>query len=212
MLGSKLSIRVILGLVIGVMGLLLVVASTVSLVGAADRYGEARSIAALAPISGHFFKALSYHRLERGNVLTALKAEAPADASATADIATNRRIVEEGYAGGMKLVAGIDLKGVPEAVAQLKAAQERVEALRPKVDAALRQKAADRDPSLVKDWPVATQTYLDTLEGASHAIEESMLNVDPRVDQIVTIKRAAWATRTHAGAAILRLLTGLSSG
>ena len=212
MLGAKLSIRTILELVIGVMGLLLVVASTVSLVGIAGRYGEARSIASLAPVSGQFFKSLSFLRLERGNGLTALRAEAPAEAAVTADIAKNRGLVEEGYAGGLKLLAGVDLKGVPEAVAQLKAAHEAVEALRPKVDAALRQKIAERDQSLVKDWPVATQTYLDRLEGASHAVEESMLNIDPRVDQLVTIKRAAWATRTHAGASVLRILTGLSSG
>ncbi len=172
MFGTKLSIRTILGAVIGVMGLLLVAASTVALCGAAGRYGEAKNIAALAPVSGQFFKSLSFLRLERGNGLTALRAEAPAEAAVTTDIATNRRLVEEGYAGGLKLLQGVDLKGVPEAVAQLKAAHDTVEALRPKVDAALRQKGAERDQSLVKEWPTATQAYLDKLEGASHAVEE----------------------------------------
>jgi hypothetical protein len=101
MLNTKLSIRTILGAVIGIMGLLLVAATTVALVGAAGRYDQTKSIAALAPVSGQFFKSLSYLRLERGNGLTALRGEAPADSGALNDIETNRRLDEEGYAGGL---------------------------------------------------------------------------------------------------------------
>jgi len=97
------------------------------------------------PVSQQFFKSLQALRLERGNALTALKAAAPAESTMIADIANSRQIVEDGYAGGLKLLDGIDAPGLAAAVAQLKSAHEAVAALRPKLDAALRQKSAERD-------------------------------------------------------------------
>jgi hypothetical protein len=212
MSGSKLSIRTILGSVIGLLGLLLVSATVVALVGVFDRYGEAKRIAGLAPSSQGFFQSLQTLRLERGNGLTALKAEAPADAKMTDDIAKNRRLVEEGYAAGVKQLAGVELRGLSESLSQLKAAHDKVDALRPKLDAALRQKSAERDAAFIKDWPVVTQGLLDALDGTSRLVEDSMMGVDPMVDQLLTVKRVGWMTRTNVGAAVLRLLTGLSSG
>jgi methyl-accepting chemotaxis protein len=211
MIGTKLSIRTILGAVIGIMGVLLVVASVVALVGVVGRYSEARHVAARAPVSQQFFQALQALRLERGNALTGLKGAAPATVAVTDDIAHQRQIVEDGYAGGLKLLDGIDLPNLASSVAQLKSAHDAVAALRPKVDAAVRQKGTERDPSLARDWPVATQAYLDALDGTSHLLEESMMLVDPAIDQLLTIKREAWLTRASGGAFVLRILSALAS-
>src|SRR5271154_6986918 len=95
MLGTKLSIRAILGLVIGVMGLLLVAASVVSLVGVAGRYGEAERVAARAPVSQQFFKSWQALGLEGGGALTGLRAKGPANAVLTGDVASQRQTVED---------------------------------------------------------------------------------------------------------------------
>src|ERR1700733_641426 len=124
MLGAKLSIRTILGSVIAIMGLLLVTASVIALVGVIGRHGEAQNVAARAPVSQQFFKSLQALRLERGNGVTGLKAPGEAEAGFIRDMLSERQVVEGGYAGGLKLLAGLDVPGLAASVAQLKSTHD----------------------------------------------------------------------------------------
>ena len=186
---NNLSIRTVLGLVIGLMGLLLVVLSTMALVDALDRNQAARRVAALAGTTQSLFKALQSHRLERGNELAPLMADAPAAASVDQVVGGNRKSTEEGYTDGMAALARLDLPGLPATVAKLAAAHDAVAALRPKADAALHQPKSSRDAALLQDWPKQTQALLNALSDTSDVLEADLKLVDPIVDQLLSIKR-----------------------
>src|SRR5277367_6329742 len=108
---NNLSIRTLLGLIIGVMGLLLIVLSASSLVEALGRSQDARKVATLAPATQALFKALQSHRLERGNELAPLMAEAPAPDVLDRVIAGQRKTAEDGYATGVAILQRLDQIG-----------------------------------------------------------------------------------------------------
>jgi len=209
---NNLSIRTLLGLIIGVMGLLLTVLNASSLIEALGRSQDARKVATLAPATQALFKALQSHRLERGNELAPLMAEAPAPDVLDRVIAAQRKTAEDGYTTGVAILERLDLPGLPAKLSTLKSAHEAVAALRPKADAALLQPKSARDQSVVQSWPKLTQSYLDALSDTSDVIEANLKLIDPMVDQLLSIKRAAWVVRNYAGSEVLMAGAALSVG
>jgi len=209
---NNLSIRTILGLVIGTMGVLLVTLSGSALIDAFERNQAARRVAAIAATSQSLFKALQSHRLERGNELAPLMADAAADDTVDKVVGGNRKATEEGYGDGVARLAQLDLPGLPAMVAKLKAAHDTVAALRPRADAALHQPKAARDAGLLQDWPKETQALLDVLNATTDLLEADLKLVDPTVDQLLSIKRAAWAVRYYAGSEVLMAGSALAAG
>ncbi|MDB5360985.1 MAG: methyl-accepting chemotaxis protein [Rhodospirillales bacterium] len=209
---NNLSIRGILGLVIGIMGLLLVALSVGSLITALDRSTDARRVAALSATTQSLFKALQNHRLERGNELAPLMAEAPAPDVVDKVVAPSRKGTEEGYAAGMAALKQLDLPGLAAKVATLSAAHDTVAGLRPKADAALLQPKSARDAALIQAWPRETQGFLNVLSDTSDLIEAELKLIDPMVDQFLSIKRAAWVVRNYAGTEVLMAGAALATG
>ena len=208
---SKLSIRATLGLLIGILGLMLVATAIGGFAGALDRHAAARRVATLAPVSQALFKTLQEARLERGNTQTGLSGDAPAVQAMVDDIAGNIRKTEEGYDASLKLLAGVEVAGLSQAVTKLKASHDAVVALRAKAAGDLTRPKTQRDAQLLKDWPGTGQNFLDQLEATGNLLESSLLLVDPVIDQLLTVKRAAWTTRSYAGSAVLRIGSTLSA-
>ncbi|WP_341705810.1 HAMP domain-containing protein, partial [Ferrovibrio sp.] len=207
------SIRTTLGLVIGVLGLLLVALSVVSLTAAIGRNEAARKVATLAPISQAFFNSLQQHRLERGNILIAMRADAAASKDTVEGIDNQREATKTGYATGVsKLSALTDLPGTAPVLARLKAAHEAVEAMRGKMMAQIGLPKAQREAPIAAEWAKTTQAYLDAVQGASDFLETSLQLVDPVVDQLLSVKQNAWTIRNYAGSLVLRILTTMSAG
>jgi methyl-accepting chemotaxis protein len=209
---NNLSIRTLLGSIIGILGVLLVALSSLSLIAAFDGNRAARHVAALATTSQSLFKALQSHRLELGNELTPLMAEAPAADTVDKAVGGYRKAAEEGYADGMAALASLDVPGLPAAVAKLKATHDALVSIRPKADAALHQPKAARDPSVAQDWSKQCQAFLNALSATSDLLEADLKLVDPEVDQLLSIKRAAWTVRNYAGAQVLLGGSALSIG
>jgi methyl-accepting chemotaxis protein len=207
---SRLSIRATLGLLIGILGFMLVAAGIAGVTGAWQRYRAAARVAELAPVSEALFKTLQEARLERGNTLTSLSGEAVG--AMADDIAANLRKTEEGYAASLKLLAGVEVPGLAQATTKLKASHDALAALRPKAAGDMKLPKAQRDPQLLKDWPAAGQAFLDQLEATGTLLETSLLLVDPVVDQLLAVKRAAWTVRSAAGSMVLRIGSTLSAG
>src|SRR3546814_7530563 len=114
----SLSIRTTLGLVIGILGLLLVAVSIIALVAAVEHNRAAQKVARLAPISQDFFNSLQQHRLERGNILIAMRGDNPASKDTVDGIAGPRDATKAGYnAGFAKLSAVSGLPGTAELLA-----------------------------------------------------------------------------------------------
>ena len=155
------SIRTTLGLVIGVLGIMLVAISAISLNQAIQRYYAAQKVATLAPISQAFFRSLQQHRLERGNIMIAFRADAPASKDSIDNISAQRDSTKDGYNTGYALLSATrDLPGAAPILTKLKSAQDAVEAMRPKMMALIAQPKDQRDAQAMQEWPRVTQGYL----------------------------------------------------
>ena len=94
---NGLTIRTMLGVIIGALALLLIGSLASGLLDAFSRTQSAQRIARLAGADQQLFNTLMGFRLERGTFLATLVAEGTADAAADTRIATNRQISETAY-------------------------------------------------------------------------------------------------------------------
>ena len=201
---DRLSIRMVLGQIIGFLGIFLLMQCATGLYGAVEHNSEARRVALLASTSEQLFSTLIGFRLERGTAIASLAAEAPADRSASERIASNREISEKGYRNAMRLLAGINDAGLAPIVERFTAAHEALAPQRSKADAAILQPKSARD-SVKDDYPKVAQAYLDAILAISDALEASLQMVDPVLDHLLRVKQSAWSTRNYGGLVAVRI-------
>jgi methyl-accepting chemotaxis protein len=199
-LAAKFSIRAILGSVIGVLGLLLVALSAGALVGAIERDGNAQHLSTLVPITQQLFTALQNLRLERGQTSGALQAEAPVDADIGSKIAADRKRASASYDAAIGMLDKLALPRLAETLGRLKSTHEATLVAAQQADDAIKQSKSQRDAEIGRSYPAITQSYLDSLDATSRVIEDEISAIDPAVDELIAIKRAAWSSRTAAGA------------
>ncbi|WP_372394925.1 HAMP domain-containing methyl-accepting chemotaxis protein [Azospirillum sp. HJ39] len=209
---SRLSIRATLGLVVAALGLLLIATSTHTLIDVVDRTRNAQRVAALSETSRDLLRTLLAIRLERGLVGPALGADEAAGDGDLRQIAANREVAETGYAAIAAKLDGLTLPGLPAAAGALRAAHDRLSALRQQADTAIRQRKALRDPAAAVAWATVPVAYLDALTAATDLLDGSLKLADPMVDHLLAIKRAAWNTRLNAGGMSLRIQTAVATG
>jgi methyl-accepting chemotaxis protein len=211
-MAHSLSIRAILGMVIGAMGLLLVVLGLTNVIDSVGRNANAHRVAEKAAISRSLFKTLMATRLERGIGLSALANDNPIDAGSASDMASYRHTSQDGYADSIKALGEVDVPGLPQAVERLRTAEQATETLRAKLDTAARQAKGGRDATLAGEFSKTSQSLLDGLIATGDILEASMKLVDPVVDHFLSVKRAAWTTRLFLGASAVRMQTAVAGG
>jgi methyl-accepting chemotaxis protein len=199
----NISIRTLLGLIIGALGVLLIVRNSTSLTSAVTESANARRVATSAMVSKHLFGSLIGLRIERGSEIAGLTSEEPISKATDTEIARGRASYETGYAEALKALATLDLPELAPAIDNLKKTHDAVAIMLPKVDAAIRQPKASRDASLAQDWPKLTQSMLDAILATSDPLEASLKMVDATTDHFLAIKRAAWIARLSLGTAAL---------
>jgi methyl-accepting chemotaxis protein len=208
----RLSLRTILGLLIGTMGLLLILGSAASLRSAAGRAGEARKVAELAAISQKLFLSLSASRVERGSLGAALLAPNPIDAAGEPRITSNRQVAEQNYAVVMPLLAAVRLPDGAALIERLRAAHDALNGARARADAAIHQPKPARDPALPATMEQAVQSWVDAATAVTDVVDASLLLTDPLVDHYVELKRAAWAMRLYGGQEFFYISTAAAAG
>jgi methyl-accepting chemotaxis protein len=202
---ASLSIRTVLGLLFGAMSVLLVVLTANNLASSVKEWRNAGQVRSLTTVSQQLFKTILGTRLERGTELTAVLTDAPADQVATSRIRDNRAVSETGYAETLGLLQGIDVPGLAAALGRLRAAHEDMAGLRPTIDSQITKPKADREASLPTTVPKVTTAYLDALVAASDVLESGLQRLDPVVDHLLAVKRAAWAVRNFGGLVAVRM-------
>ncbi|MDR3539251.1 MAG: methyl-accepting chemotaxis protein [Acetobacteraceae bacterium] len=209
---TDLSIRAILGLLIAAMGLLLFALSAGALVDSYHRDSDAHRVAASTVTSQYLFTAMLNVRNERGGTIGSLVAEGTVDSVVEGNMTRSRSISEADYADGIAALARLNLPEMASATEALKAAHAAIVAARIKVDAAIHQSRATRDPGIVRDWPVVSQAFLDAIIATTDPLENALELVDPVVDHFLVVKRAAWGTRLNLGLAFLPAQTAVAAG
>ena len=209
---AGMSIRLVLGQIIGVLGLMLFALSAAGLYSAVERNDAARRVASLAGTDQQLFATLLGFRLERGTTSSALISATPADSGADARIADNRQISENGYRAVVERLAGTVEPGLVAPLAKLTAAHETLAVDRTKADTAIHQPKPSRDPSVAQNYGKSALAYLDSLLALIAQLEASTKLVDPMVDQLLLIKQSAWAARNYGGLVALRLEGAVAAG
>ena len=204
---ERMSLRMVLGLILGLLSLLLGVLTLSGFITAYDRDVDAKRVALLAATDQQLFNALLGFRIERGTVNPALLAEAAADAAADARITANRAQSEEGYRQAIARLAGVDLPGLPALSANLIRAHDALAGLRPAADTAIHQPKATRDTSIGSSYGTSAQAYLDAIVATGNGLEDALKLIDPVVDHLLVIKQSAWAARNYGGLVAIRLET-----
>jgi methyl-accepting chemotaxis protein len=202
---ARMSIRLVLGQIIGVLGLMLFALSAAGLYGAVERNDAARRVASLAGTDQQLFATLLGFRIERGTTLSALISATPADGVADARIADNRRASENGYRAAVERLAGTEELRLAALLAKLTAAHETLAADRTQADAAIHQPKPTRDPAVEQSYVKSAQAYLNAVLALIGQLEASTKLVDPMVDQLLFIKQSAWAARNYGGLVALRI-------
>jgi diguanylate cyclase (GGDEF)-like protein len=193
------SMQTILGLLIGSVGLLLVAVSVEALIDAGLRYGSSRRIAELSVISKPLLTSLIGARVERGTIANALLGDDPIDADSLQVIRQARRDADETYAQAMRGLARTSLATVSDSANTLRRTHDAAAALRERADAAVQLPKPQRDPDLVRNEPPVFQLWVDATLAASELVEPAMMLIEPKIDQLLSVKRAAWAIRSSAG-------------
>jgi methyl-accepting chemotaxis protein len=206
------SIRTILWSIMGLLGALLVCLSVAEVASTWTYYRDTQRVGALVGASRALFGALQAERLERGTGLISLSKADPVDTANWTTITTNRAVTESSLADGVQQLTMMNRPELVPLLAELRSTHDALVALRPAMDAAIRQPKAARDPSLLQSWPQAGQTFLDALNKVTDVSEGALKLSNPTIDELLAVKRAAWLSRSYAGTVVLRLLATLGSG
>jgi methyl-accepting chemotaxis protein len=206
------SIRSVLGAIIGVLGLFLIGQLATGLFGAIARDGAAQKVERFASTDQQLFATLLGFRLERGTFLSALVAEAPANANADNRIATNRQLSETAYKSVLERLEGVSDPRLAAALSKLVAVHDVLAPLRPKAETAIHQAKAERDPKVGDEFRKAAQDYLDAILTLTAELENVLKLSDPVVDHLLGVKQSAWAARNFGGLVAIRLETAAASG
>ena len=209
---QNISIRTTMSVVFFVLGLIIFTYATNALIAARTEAVQAEAGISLVRASRALLQTLYATRLERGASLQFLAADQPLDADTLSGLYAERQRAVAGIAEAAALVDDLDLPSVKATLGPLQAARERVERLRPRVDAALRVSKAQRDAGTVPEAQTALQAMLDTLTATTDAVDAAIPRTDLVLERNLALKRSAWATRMALGAVALRIQTSLSAG
>ena len=209
---ARMSIRAVLGQIIGVLGILLIALSTMELLATVERNEAARRVASLAGTDQQLFVTLIGFRRERSATNQGLISEAVADSAADARVASGRDISENGYRAVVERLARTADTTLLPLLARLTAAHDAVATQRPRAGAAMHKPKSERDPSVAQEFLKAAKGHLDAILDLTSALEASVKLVDPVVDQLLMVKQAASAARNFGGLMALRIESAAAAG
>jgi hypothetical protein len=207
---SRLSIRAIIGTLFALMGIMVITVSVSSVLTSLERQASADRVAKLTVVGRTLLQTLLASRLERGAHLPALGANDPANIDTLGAIESNRQKSVSGYQQATDAIAQLELADLEKVSTQLRSVHEQMQTLRPAADAAIRQQKASRDAEVVQKYQKIPQAYLDAITAVIDQLDASMRLNDPTIDHLLTIKRAAWATRLNAGAHSVKVQTAVA--
>jgi methyl-accepting chemotaxis protein len=195
---DRLSIRSSLYALFGLSAIVMCAQAAVSVGGAWTQVNQTERVIDLAGAGRQLFEALQYFRPERGPTRVALGAPTPADPKLIAQFETLRARSVPAIAVTVSTCSRIACADGSEAE-KIKQGAEKVAALRPDVDRALKLPLAQRRAGIAKTWNDTATALVDELERASLSVTDKIRMVDPAIAELVGIKEAAWMVRDGVG-------------
>ena len=189
------SIRTFLTLVIAVMGVALLAVVGMRVFSDAARSTRAQDVVALAKIGQSLLPALVSSRIERSTLVVGSMAAAPADAASWQRLDMHRPITD---ARCEESIAALRASSLPAAAAladRMAATHDRLAAIRPAIDAAIRLPLSQRDAALIKSYGEVSADYVMAITASVDAVERATSLFDPKIDRLISLNRAASAAR-----------------
>jgi methyl-accepting chemotaxis protein len=194
----SLTIGTLLYFLLGAMLLMLCSLLAVSMVDAVKRKSTAERVVEMARANRDVFIALQNLRVERGPTRTALGLK---DAASDAQLAYFKEARAKSGPALAAVIAGCGQINCFDAgaAAQLRAASERLAAMRVESDQALRQPLEARRSGIVQDFNAASTQVVELLEKISLFLTAEVRAVNSFTAEQSAIKNAAYITRDAAG-------------
>ncbi len=202
------SLGTILGAIFCAMGLIVVLSQAATLFKSVQSSRDAERMIGTVAADKALFQALANARTERSNVNVALNRATIVDAAGQEMINGPRERSEAGYNAAIEILKTRDMADL----AALQAAHDTVAALRKAADMSVTRPLAERPQDLLRDWPVKTQAYLDSLANITDKFDESFAQADSLTLSLLAIKRNAWAARTANGTAVFYIIQAVGTG
>jgi methyl-accepting chemotaxis protein len=210
MLG-KLSIRALIGGLVGIMGLILSLLCAINLRDAWQRYGAAEGVAELSTANKALFEAMQVYRFERGDTASALNLSGEQSDALRKRVEGHRATVDTQLAIALPILDRATVSGLPSVRDKLKADYQAHKDLRTRADSALQQpNAASRDKDFVQSFMPKTGALLQDMENTATVLEIRMRLLDPAIGELALVRSAGWSARTSEGNKILALIGALS--
>jgi methyl-accepting chemotaxis protein len=196
---SNFSIKFVLGAIIGLLSVLLVGVCIGPLTAAYQREALTQQVVTMAQASNSILQALQNFRNERSTVVAALSADNPILPDNQQKVSTFRQGAENGFERAFAIISGLQVPGLAEARGRLEKSHDALRTLRGSADQALRVPKSNRDAALGKTFQATGEEFLTALTSATDLIDAAIRLHDARIDEFLTIKRAAWSARMSVG-------------
>jgi len=209
-ISSRLSVRSLLGGLIGIMGLILSLVCANNLVSAWQRYDAGERVTELSVADKALFEAMQTYRIERGDSGSALATTVEQGNILKKKVDELRATVDAQLAIAIPILNRVSVPGLPAARNKLNDDYQMLKALRARVDAAMQQPTAERDKDLVQTFMPKAETLLLDLEDNATVLETEMRLRDPAIGELALVRSTAWNARSSLGAKMLRIITALA--
>ena len=209
---NRLSANALLKSVIVVMAAVIVVMLAGNAWDSWQRLIAVSRILGVADASGFAFKAMHNLRTDRSATNRALNAPEPIDA----ELLNYLRPIREAEMPALRSTADrletIAFAGRETLLPELQRAIKTLAALQSESLEALAKPKAARRETLAKDYMAEETKLVETLEKLSAQLFAAVKREDPVVDQMMTMKQAAWLVRSAGGEASLTISNGIAAG
>jgi methyl-accepting chemotaxis protein len=204
------TVRAMLGGLVGIMGLVLGLMCTNYLVAAWRHYDAGARVAELSVANKAIFEVMQTFRFERGDTASGLATVGDPIPELQQRIAKTRAAVDQQMALALPVIDRAQVADLPAIRDKLKADYAILKDLRPRADAALRQPAAARDKDIVEGFGPKASPFLEDLERTATVLEAGMRQFDPSIGELALMRSAAWEARSALGNKIVIVLGALA--
>ncbi|MGP0093675.1 MAG: hypothetical protein ACLPKB_27590 [Xanthobacteraceae bacterium] len=206
---GRLTVRALIGGLVGIMGFVLSLLCAINLVNAWQRYDAGERAAELSVANKALFDAMLNYRIERGDTGSALALSGEQSETLKRRVDGLRVIVDAQLAIALPILEKASVPGLPAARDKLKSDYQLLKELRARADTALQQPAAARDKDLLQTFVPKAGSLLQDMESNATVLEAEMRLLDPAIGQLALVRSTAWSARTSLGSKALTLIGAL---
>jgi methyl-accepting chemotaxis protein len=207
---GKVSVRTMLGGLIGIMGLVMSLMCANYLLVAWQRCDAGQQVATLSVANKAIFQVMQTYRIERGDTMAALETAGDPNPNSREAIARLRATVDSQLAIAMPILDRSANPGLAAVRDKAKADLQTVNESRAFADTALQQPSAARDRALVQSFMSRTQSFLEDMERCATVLEAEMQRLDPTIGDLALVRSAGWSARSAVGSKALPLIGAMS--